>query len=226
MLIKIILRTCFCTIAKSFSIIRYNILRFYYYIITNNSSIKIDIHSSVEIKNPEKVRLGKNSIIKRGTIINGRSSNEIGVYLGEDTYIKEYCYVDAYNGIIHFEGKTAIGQFCVIAGHGNINIGKYVMVGAHSYILSSNHIFKSLETPYIFQGDTVKPVVIEDNVWIGCNVVILQGVTIGRNSVIGAGSVINKDVPPNTIHYTTRVEGKNELINHIENYGIDFSKTL
>lgn len=44
-----------------------------------------------------------------------------------------------------------------------------------------------------------KPVVIEDNVWIGINVIILKGVTIGRNSFIGAGSVVTKDIPANVV---------------------------
>ncbi len=43
------------------------------------------------------------------------------------------------------------------------------------------------------------PVVIEDNVWIGANVTIMPGVTIGRHSVVGAGSMVNKDVPPDTV---------------------------
>jgi galactoside O-acetyltransferase len=178
--------------------------------------MKINVHSSVEIRNSDKVTIKKNSIIKKGTIINGRSPNKIGISFGEETYIKEYCYIDAYDGKINFEGYTAVGQFSIIAGEGGINIGKYVMIGAHSYIITSNHIFKRLHIPYILQGNNSKPIIIKDNVWIGGNVIILPGVTIGENSVIGAGSIVDKDVPPNTLYYTTRSAGKNEIINHKE----------
>jgi galactoside O-acetyltransferase len=211
-----LLRKIFLSVRTGKSIILHNWYRFYFFVITKDSSMKIDVHSSVEIRNSEKVTINKNSIIKKGTIINGRSSKEIGINFGEETYIKEYCYIDAYDGEINFEGYTAIGQFCIIAGEGNINIGKYVMIGAHSYIITCNHIFKGLHIPYILQGNNAKPIVIKDNVWIGGNVIILPGVTIGENSVIGAGSIVDKDVPPNTIYYTTRTEGKNEKINYKE----------
>lgn len=160
----------------------------------------VDIHPSVEFRSPEQIWIEQNCVIKRGTIINGRSNQEYGVQFGPDSYIKEYCYVDAYQGYIKLLGQVAIGQFSVIAGQGGVEIGKYVMLGAHCYILSSNHKFSSLDIPYILQGDIFAPVKIENNVWIGGGSIVLAGVTIGRNSVIGAGSIVTKNIPPNTVY--------------------------
>lgn len=211
------IRIILLTLSKSIFVVLSEIYRVYIYFITEGSSFQINVHPSVEVKNSNKVKIGKRSIIKKGVILNGRSNRTLGVELGNDTCIKEFCYIDSYNGRIQIDGYGSIGQYCVIAGQGEVKIGKYVMIGAHTYILSSNHVFSSIEIPYILQGDTCKPVTIEDNVWIGGNVIILCGVTIGKNSVIGAGSIVNRNIPPNTLFYNSRHEGKFETIKHKQN---------
>lgn len=79
---------------------------------------------------------------------------------------------------------------------GGVTIGRYFHVGRGLTILSTNHNYKNgTKIPY----DEViisKSVVIEDFVWCGANVTILPGVTIGEGAVVGAASVISKDVPP------------------------------
>jgi maltose O-acetyltransferase len=70
------------------------------------------------------------------------------------------------------------------------------MMGPEVVILTMNHRFDRLDVPIRCQGNSLaKPVVIEDDVWIGRRVVILPGVTIHRGAVIGAGAVVTKDVP-------------------------------
>jgi maltose O-acetyltransferase len=79
-------------------------------------------------------------------------------------------------------------------------IGSNVMMGPEVMIYTRNHCTSRLDVPMIQQGfRAVAPVDIEDNVWIGARVIILPGVTIGSGSVLGAGSVISRDVPPNAI---------------------------
>ena len=88
---------------------------------------------------------------------------------------------------------SGIGENCLITR--NVVIGKYVMMGPNVKIYSINHKFDDLSIPMCFQGfQNSKKVTIEDDVWIGANVIILPGVTIGKGSVIGAGSVISKNV--------------------------------
>ncbi len=79
---------------------------------------------------------------------------------------------------------------------GDVEIGKYVMMGPQCIIYAVDHITSDLETPMCFQGMApTKPVVIEDDVWIGSRVTILKNVRIGSGAIIGAGSVVTKDVP-------------------------------
>ena len=85
-----------------------------------------------------------------------------------------------------------------------INIGNYVMFGPNATIVTGNHRIDVLGeymynvTDKLPEDDT--DVNIEDDVWVGANVIILKGVTVGRGSVIAAGSLVNKDVEPYSIY--------------------------
>lgn len=79
-------------------------------------------------------------------------------------------------------------------------IGCDVMVGPNLFIISSNHAFADRHVPMRLQGmEPSEPVVIKDDVWIGANVTILSGVTINSHSIVGAGSVVTKDIPEYSI---------------------------
>jgi len=79
---------------------------------------------------------------------------------------------------------------------GGAKIGKDVMMGPEVMIISTNHKYSDLTKPMRLQGgEPPKPVIIEDDVWIGARVIILPGRRIGRGAVIGAGSVVTKNVP-------------------------------
>ncbi len=102
------------------------------------------------------------------------------------------------------EAVLRIGDNCGFSGTSigvkeSIEIGNNVLVGANSVITDFD--WHSLN-PYERDNASLVPskkVVIEDNVWIGLNCVILKGVRIGRNSIIGAGSIVVKDLPENSI---------------------------
>lgn len=80
------------------------------------------------------------------------------------------------------------------------SIGANVMMGPQVLIYTRNHNTSRIDIPMIRQGYTaVAPVSIEDDVWIGARVIILPGVTIGSGSVLGAGAVISRDVPPGSV---------------------------
>jgi len=83
---------------------------------------------------------------------------------------------------------------------GEIHIGDNVMIGSGAHIYVRNHRFDHVNTPIIDQGYyPSKSVTIHNGAWIGANVIILPGVTIGENSVVGAGSVVTKNVPSQTV---------------------------
>lgn len=105
-------------------------------------------------------------------------------------------------GTIEIGEHSEIGMYSRIASMGSVRIGKYVLTGPNVLIEDHNHEFKNPLIPIIRQGVRFIPkmdgspnLLIEDGTWIGTNVAIVGNVHIGKNCVIGANSVVIKDIP-------------------------------
>jgi len=94
------------------------------------------------------------------------------------------------SGNLKFAGYAALGD-TLFVDYGPVYLGKNVGFSFRNIVITSSHIEGD------FSKIITKPVIIGDDVWITSNVTILPGVTIGKNTVIGAGSVVTKDIPPN-----------------------------
>jgi maltose O-acetyltransferase len=89
---------------------------------------------------------------------------------------------------------TGLGENCQVPD--NIKIGRDVMMGPDVLIVGKNHEFSNVHLPMRLQGTRdASPVVIGDDVWIGARAIILPGITIHKGAIIGAGSVVTRDVP-------------------------------
>jgi acetyltransferase-like isoleucine patch superfamily enzyme len=89
-----------------------------------------------------------------------------------------------------------VNQNCTFYDLGGLDIGDDVMIGPNVNIITAGHPLDALSRRAVTIG---KPIVIERNVWVATGATIIGGVTIGENSVVAAGAVVTKDVPPNTL---------------------------
>jgi galactoside O-acetyltransferase len=93
---------------------------------------------------------------------------------------------------LRFGSQVDVGEFVVLRANGGITIGSRVLIAAHATLTTRGH---PIDPPRY--GRTVDgPVVLEDDVWVGAAAVILPGVTVGQGSIVGAGAVVTRDVPP------------------------------
>ncbi|GAB3021259.1 acyltransferase [Spirosoma pulveris] len=117
--------------------------------------------------------------------------------LGIESTIEDYSVLN--NGV----GDLRIGDFCRIGiGSvviGPVTIGAHVILAQHVVMSGLNHGYEDINTPIRLQPVTTRPIVVEDECWIGANAVITAGVRIGRHAVVAGGSVVTKDVPPYSI---------------------------
>lgn len=98
-----------------------------------------------------------------------------------------------FSSLVEIGDNSGIGVNCVLSG--KVIIGDNVMMGPEVYIYTSNHSFRRLDIPMCEQGySSEKPVILGNDIWIGSRVTILPGVTIGNGAIIGASSVVTKDV--------------------------------
>lgn len=85
--------------------------------------------------------------------------------------------------------------------YGKVAIGKDSMIAPNCMIAGGNHNYDDMNIPMQYQGDSSKGITIEEDVWIGANCVILDGVVIHKGSIVGAGSVVTKDIEPYSIAF-------------------------
>ncbi|MBQ3584023.1 MAG: acyltransferase [Lachnospiraceae bacterium] len=143
---------------------------------------------------------GEHSCIHRPFIYD---NNRKLIHIGKETTILEHSRIQLYPERVNQTPHIYIGDGCyigyyfsILAG-ADVRIGNHVLVASHVLISSENHgINPESEIEYMEQPLTGASVVIEDGCWIGENVCILPGVTIGKKSIIGSGSVVTKSVPP------------------------------
>ncbi len=118
-------------------------------------------------------------------------------WLGDYSVIESFACVNNAVGDVVIGNHTRVGLHNTIIGP--VNIGNHVNLAQGITVTALNHNFSDYNKRIDEQGVSTTPVVIGDDVWIGANAVILPGVTIGTHSVIAAGAVVTKDVPPHSL---------------------------
>ena len=130
----------------------------------------------IEIRrNHSEISLGRDAALDEGVVLlcSGLPTGKKKITIGENTYINRYSFVDASH---------------------EIRIGRNVGIGPHCYITDHSHGTAPGES-IMAQPLVSDTTTISDNVWLGAGVIVLQGVTIGSNTVVAAGSVVVRDLP-------------------------------
>jgi acetyltransferase-like isoleucine patch superfamily enzyme len=164
---------------------------------------RLFVGRGVKLWFPRYLHAGRNVAIGDHSYVNAFSRD--GLRLGNDVRIREGAWIQATStldrpgtGLTIGDG-TYIGPRVVLGAGGGIRIGRHVTFGAGVHVLAENHEFTDTAKPIQSQGVTRAGITIEDDVWVGNAAIILDGVTIGRGSVIGAGSVVTRDVPAESV---------------------------
>lgn len=158
------------------------------------------IGRGVRALNRHKISIGSDSRIDDGVYLNGLSKN--GLEIGDRCQIRYGSLIDGWKGEgISIGNDTFIGPMCIIQGQGGTRIGSNCLIAGHSYIVPSNHVFSDIKKPIRLQGETKKGIQIADDVWLGAGTQVLDGVKVGQGSVVGAGSVVTRDIPENSVAY-------------------------
>lgn len=138
-----------------------------------------------------------------GRVRFGQSLTMQGVghmHLADGVRLGKGCHLYARTGELVMGENAAMNINVVVdADGGVVRIGAHATVGPGTVIRAANHRFDRLDVPIMFQGHEPGEVVIEDDVWIAANCTIVPGVRIGRGAVVGAGSVVTRDVEPHTV---------------------------
>jgi len=144
-----------------------------------------------------KLLLGRDAWIKPSARINFRRGR---VSIGHSITLQKGTLVDAQRGYVTIGDDVSLNHYSIVLGTGGVSIGNSVRIAAHCMIVSFDHNFDDRKVPITKQGITKKPVVIEDDVWIGAGAKILGGTVVSRGCVIGANAVIKGRTEPYGIY--------------------------
>lgn len=181
----------------------------------------VKIYPGVKLTDGGLIEIDNGVVLSRGVDLNIEPTGKVKI--GSKVFLKKYVHITCEGtggkielrelscldrgvdlkthnrGQIEIGKGTYVGPYTCIAGYGKIEIGKDCLIASHSSIYAHNHAFDDLTTTIKDQGFTVEGIVIEDNCWLGSGVRVVDGVKIGRGSVIGAGAVVTKDIPPYSV---------------------------
>ena len=132
----------------------------------------IQIHPCCEFRQMKNIVIKPRVTLNQGVIIH--ADVDEGISIGESSQINPYTVM-----------------------YGTIRIGQNVMIAPHVMLAGGNHKFQSLDVPMMNQGSSSKGgITIQDDVWIGANSVVVDGVTVCKGAIIAAGSVVTHSVEP------------------------------
>lgn len=158
-----------------------------------------------QITHKSHISVGKNVKFESYSEIHGLSKH--GLKFGNNVTIGRYTTIrpSSYYGVgnigygLKMGNNSSIGPFGFVGCSGKIEIGDNVMIGPRVSLFAENHNFGDIGTSIKSQGVNNKGIKIEDDCWIGSGVIILDGVTIGHGSIIGAGTLVAKDIPSESV---------------------------
>lgn len=115
------------------------------------------------------------------------------VWVGHGTKIR------VHEGLAEIGAKTVIGQEVTISAYEQVRIGEQCVIADRAMFIDFDHNVADVEAPIRAQGIYKRPVEVGNNCWIGYGACILRGVRVGDNSIVGANSVVTRDIPPNSV---------------------------
>lgn len=158
----------------------------------------VKIESGAEFEGTQGIHLGNHACIGRDVRIqcHGKDSR---IHLDQRVRLDRGVDIKTHrSGTIEIGSHAYIGPYTCLSGD-FIKIGKDCLIASHSSIYANNHIFSDSTCPIRTQGNSYRGIVIEDDCWLGSGVRVVDGVTIGKGSVIGAGAVVTRDIPPYSV---------------------------
>lgn len=177
--------------------------KFCYPAILSSVGSNVIFGQGVVIRHGLKIAIGDNVIVDDGAVLDAKGLANSGITIGANTIISRNAVLSCKNGDIEIGDNCTVGISTLVhAMQGSdVSIGNDVLMGAFCYFVGSGpYQSDSLEVPFKKQGMLPQGGIhVADNVWFGSNVQVLDGVGIGSGAIVGASSVVNKNVDPYSV---------------------------
>lgn len=149
------------------------------------------------LRHPHKIRIGDNSFIDDYAVLDAKGDEDQGIVLGKNVIIGRNTILSCKGGSIELGDYANISAGCSLLSETRIAIGKYSFLAGHCYLVAGgNHSIDRTDVPIMFQPSLVKGgIAIAEDGWLGAAAVVLDGVSLGKGCVVGAGAVVTQSFP-------------------------------
>lgn len=156
---------------------------------------------NITLRHAHKITLGEGVILDDNSVVDAKGGTNRGIAIGSGVYVGRNTIVYCKNGDITLGDRVNLSANCQIFSSNSLTIGADTVVGAFSYFLSGGEYDYRSTVPFAQQSgqETKGPLTIGANCWFGAHVTVTDAANIGDHCVIGAGAVVVKPVPANSI---------------------------
>ncbi len=148
------------------------------------------------LRHSGKISIGSNVAIDDNVMLDASGTNEVEISIGDKVIISRNCTIQGKTGSVSIGARTDIGCNVVISSIDGVTIEDAVLIAGNCYLGGGRYNSLRLDIPIMDQGGYTRgPLHIGEGSWLGAGVTILDGVRIGRGCIIGAGSVVTRDLP-------------------------------
>jgi acetyltransferase-like isoleucine patch superfamily enzyme len=150
---------------------------------------------NVVLRHPHKIRIGDNVVIDDNCLLDAKGETNSGISIGNRVFIGRNSILSCKNGDITLDDGANIGFNCEIFSASHVRIGAQTLLAAYCYVVGGDHEHADPTRPILEQGRSSKGVAVGSGAWLGADVKVLDGTTIGDGAIVGAGAVVRGDVP-------------------------------
>lgn len=175
--------------------------KFFYKPLFKQVGRSVTFGANLILRQPHKIAIGDQVIIDDDCTLDAKGESNQGIHIGSKVTIGRFSSIVCKNADIEVGSNVNIGTNVkvIAANKGKIRIGNSIDIGSGCHFSGGSYDHSDAEKLPSSQRLETKGITVEDLAWIGAGVIVLDGVTIGTKSVIGAGSVVTQDIPPKSI---------------------------
>lgn len=151
----------------------------------------------ITLRHPKKIAIGDNTFIDDNVVLDAKGEENEGILVGNNAFIGRNTILSCKEGSIILDDYCNLSANCHLLSETEIRLGKYVFLAGQCYLVAGgNHSFEDTTTPIMLQPSFSKGgITIGEDVWLGAGVIVLDGASVGKGTIVGAGSVVTQSLP-------------------------------
>lgn len=155
----------------------------------------VSFGTNVVLRHPRKIRIADDVAIDDGCVLDAKGGRNDGIRIGSRVFLGRNTLLACKDGDIVLEDGVNVSYNCTVFSASAVRIGAETLLAAYCYLVGGGHDFDREDLPVVQQARPSRGIVVGSGGWLGAGAIVLDGVTVGPNAVVGAHAVVTQDVP-------------------------------